>query len=294
MPKVSVIIPTYGRANIVSQAIKSVLTQTYKDYEIIVVNDGSTDNTPEVIAQFGNEIRIIHQTNKGLSAARNTGIRASQGDYIAFLDDDDLWEPHKLETQIPILESLHKIGLIYSDMLFFSGQDLLPGSYNKYYPTPSIQLLWNLFYVNYIPVPTVVVRRECLDEVGLFDETLTACEDYDLWLRIIAKYPVHFVNDLLARYRLSENSMSQDGERMLFNYLRVKEKAFNHNPELQRFPLDYLDRYYYIYYLELAKLYIQQGKLEEARQVLCRYHQVRGITPAYSDLYQQLGCLNHG
>jgi glycosyltransferase involved in cell wall biosynthesis len=288
MPKVSVIIPTYQRANIVSQAIKSVLAQTYQDYEIIVVNDGSTDNTPEALGQFGNEIKIIHQTNQGLSAARNTGIRASQGDYIAFLDDDDLWETHKLETQIPILESQHKIGLIYSDMFFFSGQDLLPGSYNTSYPTPPIQLLWNLFYQNYIPVPTVVVRRECLDEVGLFDETLTSCEDYDLWLRIIAKFPIHFVNDLLARYRLSENSMSQNIERMIFNCLRVKEKALNNNPQLQQFPLYYLDRCYYIYYLELTRVYIQQGEQEKAHQVLCRYRQARGITPAYSDLYAQV------
>lgn len=292
MPKVSVIIPTYQRANIVSEAINSVLAQTYKDYEIIVVNDGSTDKTPEVLKQFGDQITVIHQANKGLSAARNTGIRASQGDYIAFLDDDDLWANHKLETQIPILDSQEKIGLIYSDMLFFKGQDVSENSYNKLYPTPRIQCLWNLFYLNYIPVPTVVVRRKCLDEVGLFDETLTSCEDYDLWLRIIAKFPVHFVNDLLASYRSSETSMSRNTERMLFNCLRVKEKAFN-NPQIRQLPLSYLDKCYYIYYLQLTKLYLKRGEREKAKQVLCHYHQVRGITPAYCDLYQQVDGLKH-
>ena len=98
MPKVSVIIPTYQRSHLVGQAIESVLAQTYCDYEIIVVNDGSTDNTGEILAQYGDRIVAIHQENRGLPAARHAGIRVAQGQYIAFLDDDDLWEPQKLEV----------------------------------------------------------------------------------------------------------------------------------------------------------------------------------------------------
>lgn len=142
----------------------------------IVINDGSSDNTTEVLAQFGDRITAIHQSHRGVSAARNAGIKASSGQYIAFLDDDDLWEERKLELQIPVLESDPTIGLIYSDVLWFNEQGLLPGSYNTEYPTP-IQAVWTLFINNFIPTVSVVVRRDCLDEIGWFDEKLTACED---------------------------------------------------------------------------------------------------------------------
>ena len=123
MPKVSVIIPTYQRAHLVSQAIESVLAQTYSDYEIIVVNNGSTDNTTEVLSQFGDKIRVIHlHANTGPSVARNLGMNASNGRYLAFLDDDDLWLPNKLEKQIPYLDSHSNIGLIYRSSLRISLQ----------------------------------------------------------------------------------------------------------------------------------------------------------------------------
>ncbi len=286
MPTVSVIIPTYQRSHIVSQAINSVLAQTYKDYEIIVVNDGSQDNTPQVLAQFSDtRITAIHQTNQGLSAARNTGIRSARGKYIAFLDDDDLWEPQKLEKQISILEANPNFGLIYSDALFFSDENgLLGSSYNQAFPTPNLQVLWTLFRYNYIPVLTVVVRRNCLDEVGLFDETLRSCEDHDLWLRLIEKFPIYFLNEVLARYRNSSNNLSKNQELMFINHLRVKEKVLNRNPELLKIPIHFLDPCFYDYYLKLARFYIKNNQIEQAKEVLHRYREVRGETSKYEEL----------
>ncbi|MBD2387134.1 glycosyltransferase family 2 protein [Cylindrospermum sp. FACHB-282] len=287
MPTVSVIIPTYQRGHIVSQAINSVLAQTYSDYEIIVINDGSQDNTSQVLAQFSDHHRItaIHQANQGLSAARNAGIRSAKGKYIAFLDDDDLWEPQKLEKQISVLEANPGIGLIYSDSLFFSDKrGLFPGSYNTAFPTPNLQVLWTLFRYNYIPVLTVIVRRDCLDKVGLFDETLRCCEDYDLWLRVIEKFPIYFLNQPLARYRQSPNNISGNEEQMLVSCLRVKEKVIERNPEFLKFPMNFLDSYFYNFYLTLAHLYIQNNQIDKVRGVLQHYREMRGETASYEEL----------
>lgn len=278
MPNVSVIIPTYQRSHLVSQAIESVLAQTYTDYEIIVVNDGSTDNTKEVLAGFGDRITVIHQVNKGLSATRNTAIMAAQGKYIAFLDDDDIWLPDKLEKQIACLELQPNIGLVYSDIFYFNDQGLLPHTYLQRYPAPPVQDNWVLFVRNLIPTPSaVVMRRECFDEVGLFDETLKSCEDYDLWLRLTEKWPIHLLNEPLIRYRRSADSMQKNEERHLVNWLRVKEKAFHRNTDLQNLPLMVLDQCFYNAYLNLAYFYIQRYQGAKARPLLEHYRKVRGI-----------------
>lgn len=276
MPKVSVIIPTYQRAHVVSQAIESVLAQTYRDYEIIVVIDGSTDNTEEVLARFGDKITVICQKNKGLAGARNTGIRASQGQYIAFLDDDDLWVSNKLEKQLAYFETNPTIGLVYSDGFFFNEKGVLPDKWTSVYPPPQIWHFLTLFERNVILVSTVVVRRECLDKVGLFDETLRSCEDYDLWLRIIEKFSIYFLNEPLGFYRQSPNSLQSNREYMLVTNLCAKEKAFNRNAELSKIPLIVLDLWFFDHYLRLAYLYINLYQGEKARQVLEKYRQLRG------------------
>jgi len=277
MPTVSVIISTYKRANLVSQAIESVLAQTYTDYEIIVVNDGSPDNTKEVLDQFEDQITAIHQENKGVAAARNAGIKAAKGKYIAFLDDDDLWLPNKLEKQVACLESNANIGLVYSDMFCFNEKGVFPDTWAKTNPTPPVQQCWILFVRNFIPTPSVVVRRECLDKVGLFDETLATCEDYDLWLRLIEKWSVYFLNEPLVRYRRSENSLQSNEERQLVNWLRVKENAFHRNQDLQKLPLMVLDQCFFNGYLTLAYDYIGRYQGEKARKTLKCYQQLRGM-----------------
>ena len=276
MPNVSVIIPTYKRAHLVSQAIESALAQTYTDYEIIVVNDGSPDNTKEVLLDFGDKITAIHQENKGVAAARNAGITVATGRYIAFLDDDDMWLPNKLEKQIACLESNPNIGLVYSDMFCFDENGTFPDTWSQVNPTPVVQELWILFVRNFIPIPSVVVRRECLDAVGEFDSTTVPCEDYDMWLRIIEKFPVHFLNEPLVRYRRSPDSQQKNEERQLVSWLRVKEKTFRRNLGLQKLPLMVLDQCFYNGYLTLAYMYINRHQGAKARPALERYRQIRG------------------
>ena len=285
MPNLSVIIPTYKRANLVSQAIESVLAQTYTDYEVIVINDGSPDNTKEVLASFGDKITVINQENQGVAAARNAAIKLAKGRYIAFLDDDDLWLPNKLEKQIACLESHPNIGLVYSDMFCFDENGTFPDTWSQVNPTPPVQELWILFVRNFIPIPSVVVRRECLDAVGEFDSTTVPCEDYDMWLRIIEKFPVYFLNEPLVHYRRSPDSQQKNEERQLVSWLRVKEKTFRRNPGLQQLPLMVLDQCFYNGYLSLASIYISRYQGAIARQTLERYRQYRGITSIYEWLW---------
>ncbi|MBD2771540.1 glycosyltransferase family 2 protein [Iningainema tapete] len=278
MPSVSVIIPTYQRANLVSQAIESVLAQTYTDYEIIVVNDGSQDNTKEVLAGFGDKISVINQDNLGVAAARNVGIMAAQGRYIALLDHDDIWLPTKLEKQIACLEANHKIGVVYSDIFYFNDKGIYPYTYAQKNKILPFEQLWSIFVRG--PIPTcsvVVIRRECLDEVGLLDETLVPVDDYDLWFRIVEKWLIYFLNEPLVYYRRYEGQQSNNEEKMLLGLLRVKEKAFNRYKELQKLPLMVLDEHFFNGYLRVAYMYIQRYQGEKARPFLERYRQIRGI-----------------
>lgn len=278
MPKVSVIIPTYQHAHFVGQAIESVLAQTYKDYEIIVVDDGSTDNTSEVLAEFGDQVTVIYQENRGLSAARNTGIRASKGEYVAFLDADDVWMPAKLEKQVPLFERNEAIGLVYSDLAYFDENEVRPGTAFEEAPPQSGMVYSAIFIRCPIPMPTVIARRSCFDMVGLFDETLTACEDLDMWLRISEKWEADFVNEPLACYRFSAGQMHKNQERQLLNFLHVQARAFANSPVLRELDISTLDCCFYDLYLSLASFYIYQHQGAKARRVLKRYVRMRGLT----------------
>ena len=286
MPNISVIIATYQRADMVSQAIDSVLAQTYTDYEIIVINHGSTDNTKQVLASFGDQITVIHQDfNTGSAAdAQNVGIMAARGRYIAFLDDDDLWLPNKLEKQIAYLESNPKVGLVYSDTFFLEDQGVSSYTFGQINNLLPFEQIWSLFVNCPIPTPSIVlVRRECLDEVGGFNATIGLAYDYDMWFRIIEKFPVYFLNEPLALYRKHAGSLSSDPnnlEMILVSTLRAKEKAFSRNPHLQQLPPYFLDQHFYNAYLTLACFYIERYQGQKARLALACYEKLRGITSA--------------
>jgi len=202
MPEVSVVIPTYNYARYIREAIDSVLAQTYRDSEIIVIDDRSTDDTKGVVSQYGPEIEYIRQENQGLSAARNTGIRNSKGEYIAILDSDDIWLPSKLEKQIKLFEANSELGLVYSDGLVFGEKlawdDLSFGGNMNFYRG---RIFDKLLMGNFIPCPSVVIRRGCFDKVGLFDINLGACEDWDMSLRISLHHEIDYVDELLVKHR---------------------------------------------------------------------------------------------
>lgn len=273
MPKVSVIIPSYQYAHFVGEAIESVLAQTYKDYEIIVVDDGSTDNTSEILSNFGDQISVIyHRENRGLSAARNTGIRISKGKYLAFLDADDVWMPDKLRLQVKLLDQNSDVGLVFSDMTYFGKRC---GSEKRAFQevSPSSgKVFKDLFVKDFIPMPTVIVRKICFEKVGLFDESLTSCEDHDMWLRIAKFFKVDYVDASLGKYRLHQRNMSKKREKMLTQLIRVQEKTLKSNPYLlSEVGSTILNRCYYQLYKNLGKFYLGIGKRKQARRHFLHY-----------------------
>lgn len=198
MALVSVIIPTFNRAHLVQRAVASVLDQTFPDYEIIVVDDGSADDTERlVVSRFGPLVRYIrHSTNKGVSAARNTGIRASDSQLIAFLDSDDHWLPEKLAAQLAFLKANRDIPACQTEEIWMrNGRRILP---RKRHQKPSGDIFERSLKLCLVSPSAVMLKRSLLDEVGLFDESLPACEDYDLWLRIGCRYPVGLIREDLV------------------------------------------------------------------------------------------------
>lgn len=231
MPDVSVIIPTFNCAHFLPQTIDSVMSQTFHDLEILVVDDGSTDDTRAVVEACNTSIRYIYQKNQGPSAARNTGIRESRGKYLAFLDSDDLWLPGKLEKQTRVMENLPSTGLVYSDLYYFdseTGSSL--GTYPNHHLFASGKILARLFLDNFIQMSTQLVRREVFREVGLFDESLWSCEDWDMWLRVSGRFDVGFVDEPLSMHRLHLGNRSKQVRDR--DTLVVLQKTLDRNPGL--------------------------------------------------------------
>jgi len=211
MPIVSIIVPTYNRSNLVVRAIKSVLAQSFADFEVIVVDDASTDDTQQRIAELKDpRIKIIrHEKNKGAPAARNSGIKASQGEYIGFLDDDDEWLPDKLEKQLQLFEtSGNEAGLIYSGFYFVSDRN--NRILSNITPNKKGNLYSDLLRRNILGSPTPLIKRYCFDKVGLFDETLPSCQDWDMWIRISKFYKFDFVSDALSKVYVHGKQISLD------------------------------------------------------------------------------------
>jgi len=190
-PEVSVIIPTYNRAWVLKEAIDSVLAQDFKDFELIVVDDGSTDNTEKIIDSYDQDLIVIRQTNRGVSAARNRGIAAAAGRLIAFLDSDDLWLPRKLSSQIDFFNSNPAAVINQTEELWIrNGVRVNPKNRHQKFSGMIFERSLALCLVS---PSAVMMKRSLFDEVGLFDEDMPACEDYDLWLRISWRYPVHLI-----------------------------------------------------------------------------------------------------
>ena len=215
---VSAIIPTYNRAGTIERAVNSVLAQTWKPIEVIVVDDGSKDQTVEVLAKYGDKIRVIRQANAGPSAARNAGIKAARGEIITFLDSDDAWLPEKTERQVKLLERTESAGvkccICNTRMEFASGTttsfaaaDLNPGMPEGIWTNPAAVLTTRFLLFNQV----VAVRRKVLDEAGYFRTDLRLNEDYDIGLRIALMGPWAFITEpLMVWYASQEMSLSRD------------------------------------------------------------------------------------
>jgi glycosyltransferase involved in cell wall biosynthesis len=231
MAKIGVIIPAYNAARYLPFAIASVNSQTFEDWQILLVDDGSTDNTAEVVAPFieslGTKIRYIKQENRGLPAARNTAIRASTTEFLALLDADDVWLPCRLSESLKAMADRPNAGLAYGLIRGIDPDDNLGSTWIGNLKNAEGHIAPQIYMRKVeLPCPTITFRRKCIDEVGIFDETMRATEDRDLWLRIALKYEVAFIPVVLAYYRVSPHSMSGDPERMLQAQLQFIRKHY--------------------------------------------------------------------
>lgn len=191
MKKISVIIPTHNREPFLKECIESVFDQTYNDFELIVVDDGSTDETEKLLESYSQRLLFIKQKQKGPSSARNLGIKKSKGDWITFLDSDDLWLPKKLEFQMNYFEEHKDAKISYTEEIWYrNGVRVNP---HKKHEKHSGWIYQKMLPLCLVSPSSVMIHRSVLNKIGNFDETLLACEDYDLWLRIANLYPIYLI-----------------------------------------------------------------------------------------------------
>jgi glycosyltransferase involved in cell wall biosynthesis len=231
IPRVSVIVPAYNAAAYLPYAIDSVLAQTYRDWEIVIVNDGSTDHTRAVVepyqAKLGDRLQLIEQPNRGLSAARNTGLRAARGEFMAMLDADDVWLPHRLARGVAVLDSHPETGLVHAKVVRIDVHGSITGQL-KIAPEYLSGHIARHIYTRraHIVCPTVLFRKRCLQTAGWFDEAMRATEDRDLWFRIALRYKVAFIDEVVAQYRLSPMSITSDLDGLLNGQLYFAAKHY--------------------------------------------------------------------
>ena len=277
MPKVTVVIPAYNAMTYLPETLDSVLRQTFTDFEVLIVNDGSTDSIESWLTTVNDDrVILISQANQGLPGARNMGITEAQGEYIAFIDADDLWEPTKLEKQVQCLEAKPEVGLVYAWTLLIDRHGNSTGTVTAAQVEGNV---WEKLLLGDVvgSGSAAMVRRSCFDGVGLFDPDLTSIEDCDMWVRIAAHYPFAVIKEVLIFYRQHSTSMSKDYDRMAQNSRLKIEKKFVQVP----FELLYLrPRAYGHAFLWLAwKIMFDGGAIDRAshyaRQAVLHYPQMR-------------------
>ena len=193
---ISVVIPTFNRSAFLKKAIESVLSQGYQDFELIVVDDGSEDDTSEVVTGFDSGIKYIKQKNKGPGAARNLGIKNSKGEFIAFLDSDDWWDNDKLATQLQAMEQNPEYSISHTQELWYRNGELL--NQKQKHKKHHGYIFDKCLPLCAVSTSTVMARRGIFEEVGLFDEALPCCEDYDFWLRVSARHKIFLIDKPLT------------------------------------------------------------------------------------------------
>jgi len=238
LPTLSIVIPAYNVARYIAPAVSSALDQTRPDFEAIVVDDGSTDDTARVVAQLAERrrdprLRIVRQTNRGLAGARNTGIQQARGRFVGFLDGDDAWHPEKAERHLALMEADPTIGISFSHSEYVQEDGATTG--RLLVADVSRPTLADMVRRNHVGNgSTPIVRKECFERAGLFREELRSCEDYELWCRILHRtdFRIALVPAALTRYRLRETSLLFTFDRFLQNADRAVDLLRDEMPEL--------------------------------------------------------------
>jgi glycosyltransferase involved in cell wall biosynthesis len=268
MPQVSVIIPAYNRADMIGDAIQSVLDQTYADWELIVVDDGSEDNTADVIAGYDDpRISYIYQDNRKLPGARNTGIRAASGPYVAFLDSDDLFLPHKLEWQVAALDAQPELGLIAGGHVEVDKQLHILREVQPWHGQPTLELTDWLVGCPFCP-SSPLIRREWLFKANLFDEAMQRIEDWDLWLRMSRiGCKMAWLHKPVCYYRFHGGNMVRDVHLMKAGMVRMLDKFYAQS-DLPVAALALRDLAYAHVYLSASARAYAAGAIEEGKASL--------------------------
>ena len=292
MPRVSIIIPTYNCARYIGRALDSVCAQTYKDYEILVVDDGSTDDTKDVVMQYGRKVTYLYQQNRGVSAARNHAILKANGELLAYLDADDMWYPEKLERQVAFLDVHQECGMVHSEMSVINEQDEI--LHLRFYEetkrsVPQGYCVQQLLTRCHIQTLTVVERRDTFDHVGGFDERLPIAQDYLHWIMIAAEgQALGYLAEPLGKYRWRTGSLIGNHPRLLEDYLRICDILLYEKPIASRHGAecsDILRARSYKVQRELAYLDRVEGRNESARRHLASLIKKR---PSQFELYVDL------
>lgn len=261
--KVSVVITCYKYAHFLTNAMDSVLGQTYRDLEVLMVNDGSPDNTDEVMQRYASDPRVIYikQENAGQAIAKNNGIRRASGDFVAFLDADDSWALDKLEKQMALFAE-PQVGVVYCDVKYMDENGAPMARANEGLHAPRRGwIAEHLFRDNLVPFCAAVVRRECFEKVGVMDTSFKMGIDWDLWLRMSVHYQFDFVAEPLLNYRVGHSGqMSKNYAQRELDTMRIMRKFIAENPGLLRpslirwaFAYSYCNRGYHYRRLDLGK-----------------------------------------
>jgi len=268
----SVVIPAYNIEKFILPAVRSVLSQEVESMEVIVVDDGSTDSTAEVVTSIRDDrLRLIRQANRGLAGTRNTGIRHSLGKYIAFLDGDDVWFPHKIRKQLELMESDANLGFTYTYSAYINERGERSGQlWVTSVREPSFM---DLIKRNHVMASSVMARKECLLQAGLFDENLRACEDQEFWVRILykTKYKGRLLPEVLAGYRVRADSLTLNFAHQLDNAYKVMEKFAGYIPE---FTQHLKQRSMAEAYRIASRKALSEGQLQVAGQLMCESMQL--------------------
>ena len=209
-PEVSIIVPTLNDREYIEDALRSIFAQTYTDYEVIVVDGGSTDGTEKIAGGYSNRIIFFQQRGSGVSQARNEAIRKAKGRYITFLDADDLWYSDKLKIQHEFMEEHPGYGFCSSDVDFFDQTGItIKGAIQAEKKLRSGYVFNELFTNNFISSATIFLRRECFEKAGLFDEDIFFAEDTDMWLRVAKEFELGYIPHSLAKYRVHPQARTQ-------------------------------------------------------------------------------------
>jgi glycosyltransferase involved in cell wall biosynthesis len=290
MPRVSVIIPAYNRANYLPEALNSVFGQTLTPYEVIVIDDGSTDDTLEVLRNYEGKLRFARQDHEGVSAARNRGLALAQGDVIAWLDADDIWEADFLSTLVPFLAEHPDLDGVYCGLRHMNARGEI-----LWTPTqrvvPPTDLFSALIEADFIVTPAIIAYKRCYEQVGAFDLEFQICEDYDMWLRLAKAFRIAGISQPLVRIRVHESStMMRNSDALCRFRIALTEKHFGTRTGDPDSWAEHKRRAYAYAFLTCALRYIQDGENEEGWQYLREAASVWPDLLNRLDVFYELAC----